>query len=808
MTSTKADQFEPDAEAYSSMVGSLSLPERREFLYKTAKGFEGGRQTLESWTRKDLLELICLEMGKERKYTGVSKSKMVEHLLKLVSTKGLTEGVESPVKVPTLQSTLSQSSSKRQRKAGRPARVSLAVQTPTGITNTQKSVAAWVCKNTACKAQLPQGTSFCQRCSCCICKKFDDNKDPSLWIVCTPDPLNKEMDCRLSCHIECALTNRMAGVVMEGLNIVLDGSYQCPCGKISSLIRCWKKQLLIAKDARRVDTLCQRLYLSYRLLEGTCKYKLLHELVDQAIQRLEIDVGVITEGSAKFARGLVNRLSSNSKVLELVHLALEKVEALDGELAAHPTTVEAAASEERDIDDLCIIEFNDISSGSVSMTVQGGEHMTGYRLWHRKACDLSFAKDPTCIIAANPGQAQISGLDAHTEYVFYVVPSFEKGYGDPVEVRCTTKDSEFKVSNGACETAPLNVDLNASTTETDLPVAENLESNFKVRELGKVLHSAWAEEYQSTHMHKGIFHRKDGMKSLIDRKNDEEKKSECRSPSLNVMSSRGVNVSHVDCGTSKSSPDKAPSSDLNAEESRVTLEVDLPNPPIRTLSRRDSSALVPDSDPKGRMAHTEITDLDNASDPGNSHTSQREETEALSQVVSDVMQTNAANGVQDASEDRRRIVDIESNGRHGESWAVQVRRTAGTNIEMDTHATVMRKRTSESFGRGEGYGLVNGCGGGSISAPLCAARNYEFCVKIIRWLECEGYLKEDFRMKFLTWFSLKASEHEKRVVSVFIDTLQDNPSSLAGQLVDTFSDIISMKRHHMMPNGFHNKLWH
>ncbi|KAH7442941.1 hypothetical protein KP509_02G008900 [Ceratopteris richardii] len=98
--------------------------------------------------------------------------------------------------------------------------------------------------------------------------------------------------------------------------------------------------------------------------------------------------------------------------------------------------------------------------------------------------------------------------------------------------------------------------------------------------------------------------------------------------------------------------------------------------------------------------------------------------------------------------------------------------------------------------------------GGSINAPLCAARNYEFCVKIIRWLECEGYLKEDFRMKFLTWFSLKASEHEKRVVSVFIDTLQDNPSSLAGQLVDTFFDIISMKRHHMMPNGFHNKLWH
>ncbi|KAH1088303.1 hypothetical protein GYH30_019374 [Glycine max] len=35
--------------------------------------------------------------------------------------------------------------------------------------------------------------------------------------------------------------------------------------------RCWKKQLNIAKDARRVDVLCYRIYLSYRLVDVTAR---------------------------------------------------------------------------------------------------------------------------------------------------------------------------------------------------------------------------------------------------------------------------------------------------------------------------------------------------------------------------------------------------------------------------------------------------------------------------------------------------------------------------------------------------------
>lgn len=91
-----------------------------------------------------------------------------------------------------------------------------------------------VCMNVACKAQLSSGASFCRRCSCCICKLFDDNKDPSLWIPC-----NTEMGgCGLSCHIECALKHGVAGVVMtNGSTPALDGSYFCQsCGTITPLI--------------------------------------------------------------------------------------------------------------------------------------------------------------------------------------------------------------------------------------------------------------------------------------------------------------------------------------------------------------------------------------------------------------------------------------------------------------------------------------------------------------------------------------------------------------------------------------------
>jgi hypothetical protein len=83
--------------------------------------------------------------------------------------------------------------------------------------------------------------------------------------------------------------------------------------------------------------------------------------------------------------------------------------------------------------------------------------------------------------------------------------------------------------------------------------------------------------------------------------------------------------------------------------------------------------------------------------------------------------------------------------------------------------------------------------------------NYEYCVKIIRWLECSGHIEKNFRMKFLTWFSLRSTEPERRVVLTFIRTFFDEPSSLAAQLLDSFEEIVSTKR---TRTGFCTKLWH
>lgn len=81
--------------------------------------------------------------------------------------------------------------------------------------------------------------------------------------------------------------------------------------------RCWKKQLAIARDARRVDVLCYRIYLSYRLLERTSRFKELHKIIQDAKAKLETEVGPVNGISAKMARGIVCRLAVAGDVQKL-----------------------------------------------------------------------------------------------------------------------------------------------------------------------------------------------------------------------------------------------------------------------------------------------------------------------------------------------------------------------------------------------------------------------------------------------------------------------------------------------------------
>ena len=136
--------------------------------------------------------------------------------------------------------------------------------------------------------------------------------------------------------------------------------------------------------------------------------------------------------------------------------------------------------------------------------------------------------------------------------------------------------------------------------------------------------------------------------------------------------------------------------------------------------------------------------------------------------------------------------------------------THGTNGEVpavDSQSEPSRKRaaTANEETHESNSTLINGSPLQISNRLGCLDENFEYCVKVIRWLECEGHIQQEFRLKLLTWFSLRSSEQERRVVNTFIQTLIDDPSSLAAQLVDSFSDMVSSKRPR---NGFCSKLWH
>lgn len=90
--------------------------------------------------------------------------------------------------------------------------------------------------------------------------------------------------------------------------------------------RFWKRQLVVAKDARRVDILCSRIYLSHRLLDGTTRFKELHQIVEDAKAKLETEVGPLDGTSSKMARGIVGRLPVAADVQKLCSLAIEKAD--------------------------------------------------------------------------------------------------------------------------------------------------------------------------------------------------------------------------------------------------------------------------------------------------------------------------------------------------------------------------------------------------------------------------------------------------------------------------------------------------
>ncbi|XP_078168467.1 VIN3-like protein 1 isoform X2 [Carex rostrata] len=532
--------------------------------------------------------------------------------------------------------------------------------------NGYASASAWVCRNLACKNDVSLEESFCKRCSCCICHRFDDNKDPSLWLVCSSEVGGKEKDfCGASCHIECAIEQGRVGCVSVGDALNIDGSYCCAyCGKVSGILGFWRRQLEKAKEARRVDNLCQRIYIAFRLLNGTHQFKELHHIAADAYAKLETEVGPLDGVSAKMARSIVSRLPVSRDVQRLCSLGVEKVDQLLHSSEQHPKLRDSLPA-------ACKFKFEHITSTSLVIILREtpstlSEIVKGYKLWYWKSRDQNFARCPH-ILQKSERKILIDNLEPCTEYCFRIISFTEEGDMGHSETRCFTGSIEITIHPARPRSHAYRDSSNRSYRST----------GFKIRNVGRVLRRSWAEE--------GVF--QDFFPSKEEEiANKDSCGDEAEKPQANVASQRRRSVSR-----------------------RLDL----------------NTSAVPDLN---------VEAVAGAEDSGDSHTCRENEMEIE--------------------------MEAETESGHG----VKVRPTTGLLDE-----------------------------------------DYEYCVKVVRWLECLGCIDEGFRMRFLTWFSLGSSEQERKIVLTFISTLIDDPSSLACQLEDSFMEIVSCKK---PCHKFCTKLWH
>ncbi|CAI8585809.1 unnamed protein product [Vicia faba] len=543
-TATNNGFFDP------AKCGVMNFQEKQKLVHEVACQSKDAPEILQSFTRRELLELICAELGKERKYTGYTKGS--------------------------------------KRKKG-PTSLDLRnVQLENTNEETTKTL---VCRNVACKATLNPEDSFCKRCSCCICRCYDDNKDPSLWLTCTSDKPNEE-SCGMSCHLQCALSNQMSCILKGSRGVTLDGSFCCvSCGKINELMTTWRKQLLVAREARRVDILSLRISLAHRILTGTKVYTEVHKIVETALKLLENEAGPLDHVYARMTRGIVSRLSCGAEVQKLCSSAVECFDLKFSELFS--------SCEEKKEVPTCSLHFEECLPTSVVIVLEYKDKLLknflGCRLWHRIS-SMDYPEQPTFIVLRPEKRFKLENLTPATEY--------------------SCKASIFS-STGI---------LGAAEAKWVTPCEQP--SKF-IRQIGN--HSTMNNKYSQ----------------------DQIKMASEKPALLNI---------------------------------RDRFEEFLTKPSTTDPFSCKSFVAVPPATPSKPNEMRQITGLSS------------------------------------------------------------------------------RKRMKEN--------------------------DYEYSVRVVKWLEHQGHIDEIFRVKFLTWFSLKANQQERRVVSAFVDALIDDPASLADQLIHTFTDEI------------------
>ncbi|GJN09521.1 hypothetical protein PR202_ga27536 [Eleusine coracana subsp. coracana] len=293
----------------------MSLKDKRQLVYEIARWPQSAVEILQCWTRRDLLELICAELGKERKYTNVPKAKMIAYLLKLVSRNN------GQLKDDSANDILSGENNKD--------------GTQTTGNGEQQHLVKLVNSDSSMRREARAGSS----------------------------------------------RSKKTGILKNGCASKLeDCSFYCVyCGKINWLMRSLRKQLAIAREARRVDVLCERLSLSNKLILQWITPK-----------NFESD-------------------NNPEPIGPQPQILFEEIT---------PTSV------------IILLKYQD------NMPM---EHIDGCKVWHRSAKVHQYPLEPTCHILRPNTRSCVSGLSPSTEYFFKVLPfGNTQGFGE-CEARCATR---------------------------------------------------------------------------------------------------------------------------------------------------------------------------------------------------------------------------------------------------------------------------------------------------------------------------------------------------------------------------------
>ncbi|CAL5199315.1 unnamed protein product [Lathyrus oleraceus] len=713
-----------------SKCSKLSMEEKRALVYEISN--DGASEMLQSWSRQEILQILCAEMGKERKYTGLTKLKIIENLLKIVSEKKSGGHDIATDSEPHSFPATGQKPAKRQRKIENPSRLPVPANNVTA-NNGDVSNNTTYCKNSACKATLNQGDAFCKRCSCCICHQYDDNKDPSLWLICSSEAPFPGVSCGLSCHLECALKHDGSGIGKGGERTKLDGDFYCvSCGKVNDLLGCWRKQLMVAKDARRVDILCYRVSLSQKLLQGTEMYLDLYKIVDEAVKKLEPEVGPLTGSPFKIGRGIVNRLSSGPEVQKLCGVALESLDSMLSRRilppSPNPTIQDASLLAPN------MVKFEDVTATSLTVLLcledSLGENNAGYTVWHRKADDLNYPLDPTCTTLQPNRKLGIRDLLPATEYSLKFV-SNDLSKSVMCEVQVSTEHGEDEVPNCSATERSQSPVTNCSSLSNPSSVED--ETNHSDQTDNR------SDNYPSYH-----------------KDSDQLASGNLSNDVINCSNLGGVGL-------------PTDTDSLSDKQAAVGMTSTIPSSDVLKLENKHSQ-------------EEQVTE-DMSTDDGSVPTGR----ECVPLV-------GCTEGSLPNTPSRLEILK-DGLGKKGRS------KFSGKDLEKG-FGKKGGPRDGSKPKKKSGERKNEGC-----EANGFPDRDFEYYVKVIRWLECEGHIEKNFRQKFLTWYSLRATPEEIRIVRIYVDTFLEDPASLAEQLVDTFSECISNKRS-SVPAGFCMKLWH